>query len=101
MTQGWSDQDKGKVKALLDRARKRAEDEALELYRTAPVAKIDDLWAMEQQIRVWRKERKGVFYFSYDRIESQIADYLNRGWLLESDLDGLSEARRLRIAAMR
>jgi len=97
MSKGWSDSDKAAVKRLLEVAEKNAEAEALKLFKHTRVENISDLWNLELEIRKWKKERYGVFYFSYDRVEEQISEYLERGWLKESDLSSLSQKRRENI----
>jgi hypothetical protein len=97
MSKGWSDADKKVVKTILGRAQKRAEREAIKEFHGLRVQSMQNIWNLELKIRGWRKDRYGVFYFRYDRVERQIADYLQRGWVLPDDLQSLSEERRARI----
>ncbi len=97
MSKGWSETDKKVVKTILGRAQKRAEQEAIREFHKLRVESMQDIWNVELKIRGWRRDRYGVFYFSYERVERQIADYLKRGWVLPGDLQSLSEERRARI----
>ena len=100
MSQGWSESDKDLVKGALARAQKRANDEALQLFKKESVRTIDDLWALELKIRDWKKERYGKFYFAYDTVEKLLADCMRRRWLNISDLQSMSEERLDRIRRM-
>ena len=94
MSHGWSESDKNVVRTALERARKRAEDEALKLLNSQQIQNIDDLWKLELKIRDWRREYgDGRFYFSYESVERLLGEFLSRGWTLESDLASLSEER--------
>jgi hypothetical protein len=47
MSHGWSPNDKAIAKAAAERARRRAEQEALALHANYKVNSVDDLWALE------------------------------------------------------
>ena len=100
MSQGWSESDKDVVKAALARAEKRANEEALQLFKKESVRTIDDLWALELKIRDWKKERYGKFYFAYDTVEKLLANCIKHRWLSISDLQTMSEGRLARIRRM-
>src|SRR5436309_9494844 len=91
MSDGWSQSDKNIVKGALARAQKRANDEALQLFKRESVRTIDDLWSLELKIRDWKKERYGKFYFEYSTVEKLLGDCIKRGWLRLSDLQSMSE----------
>ena len=99
MSHGWSADDKGIAKAAAERARRRAEQEAIALHAAYKVNSIDDLWALELKIRGWRKDRKHCFTLNYPRADEQLAGWLARGWLLESDIQRMSPERLQAIHA--
>jgi len=90
MSHGWSQSDKAVAKVAAERARRRAEQEAMQLHRNYKVENIEDLWRLELQIREWRKERQYQFTLNYETASKQLARWLARGWLQESDLARLS-----------
>ncbi len=73
MSHGWSESDKAVVKAALARAQKRANDEALQLFKKEQVETVDDLWSLELKIRDWKKERYGKFYLLWETVETVLA----------------------------
>jgi hypothetical protein len=93
MSHSWSADDKGIAKAAAERARRRAEQEAIALHATYKINSIDDLWALELKIRQWRKDRQHRFTLNFQRANEQLAAWLCRGWLLESDLTRMSPER--------
>lgn len=93
MSTGWSENDKAVAKAAAERARRRAHEEAMSLFAESKINHIDDLWALEQHIRKWRKEREGVGIVNYATANEQFAQWLAHGWLQESDLTRLSPER--------
>jgi hypothetical protein len=93
MSHGWTLNDKAVAKAAAERARCRAEQEAMRLHADYKIKSIDDLWALELKIREWRKDRKHCFTLNYQRADEQLARWLARGWLLESDLQRISPER--------
>ena len=101
MSHGWSQNDKAAAKVAAERARRRAEDEAIALHSQYKVASIDDLWALELHIRQWRKERQHRFTLNYERANEQLAGWLSCGWLHPSDLARFSPERLDAIATAR
>lgn len=99
MSQGWSEQDKKIVKTAFARAQKRADEEALKLFHESCVQSVEQLWDMELKIRQWRKERLGISVFSYESAKHKMLEQLEKGWLLPSDLQSLSEERRASMQA--
>jgi len=93
MSRGWTLNDKAVAKAAAERARRRAEHEAMRLHADYKIKSIDDLWALELKIREWRKDRKHCFTLNYQRADEKLAGWLARGWLLESDLQRMSPER--------
>jgi hypothetical protein len=93
MSHGWSQNDKGVAKAAAERARRRAEQEAMQLHQNYKVENIDDLWRLELKIREWRKERQYEFTLNYETANKRLAQWLARGWLQKSDLGRLSPER--------
>lgn len=93
MSHGWKPNDKAIAKAAAERARRRAEQEAIRLHADYKVKTIEDLWALELKIREWRKGRQHCFTLNYERASEQLADWLARGWLHESDLERMSPER--------
>jgi len=93
MSRGWSESDKAVAKVATERARRRAEQETIKLHQNYKVENIDDLWRLELQIRQWRKERQYQFGLSYETANKQLAHWLAKGWLLESDLARMSPER--------
>jgi hypothetical protein len=93
MSHGWSQNDKAVAKVAAERARRSAEQEAIQLHQTYKVENIDDLWRLELQIREWRKERQHRFTLNYETASKQLAHWLARGWLKESELEKLSSER--------
>jgi hypothetical protein len=93
MSHGWTPNDKAVAKAAAERARRRAELEAIRLHADYKIESIDDLWALELKIREWRKDRKHCFTLNYERADEQLAGWLARGWLLASDLQRMSPER--------
>jgi hypothetical protein len=100
MSHGWSQSDKDLVKSALARAQKRANDEALQLFKNESIRTIDDLWSLEMKIRDWKKERYGKFYFDYSTVEKLLCQCIKRGWLRISDLQSMSEERLEKIKKM-
>ena len=100
MSHGWSEQDKKIIKTALARAQKRADEEALKLFQESRVQSIEQLWDMELKIRQWRKERLCISVFSYEFAEHKIRELLEKGWLLMSDLQSLSEERRASVLGL-
>ncbi len=99
MSDGWSDSDKAVAKAAADRARKRAEEEAIALHAAYPIRVIDDLWRLEHVVRDWRKDRAGCGSFSYATANETFAKWLARGWLHLADLSRMSADRVADIKA--
>ena len=97
MSHGWSQSDRDVAKSALARAQKRANKEALQLFKNVSVRTIDDLWSLEMKIRDWKKERFGKFYFHYATVEKLLSQCIERGWLRVSDLQSMSEERLERI----
>jgi len=93
MSHGWTPNDKAVAKAAADRARRRAELEAIRLHAEYKINGIDDLWALELQIRAWRRDRQHCFTLNYERANEQLAEWLSRGWLQDSDLQSMSPER--------
>ena len=93
MSQGWTPNDKAVARAAADRARRRAEQEAIRLHGAYKINSIDDLWSLELKIREWRKDRKHCFTLNFQKADEQLARWLGRGWLLESDLQRMSPER--------
>ncbi len=92
----WNTKEKALLKVALDRAKKRAEEEALKAFKSFRVAKVDDLWKLEQQIRGWKKDREDL-YLKYENMEERLARWLRIGWLKQSEISGLDETRLKRI----
>lgn len=101
MSNGWSENDKAVVRTALERARRRAEQEALALHANYRIQTIEDLWALELKIREWRKERQTIFRFSYESAHRTIAELLSCGWLKQSELAHLSPDRLATILAIK
>jgi hypothetical protein len=97
MSTGWSDQDKAVLKAAVERARKRAEQEVLREYQTLRIQSVSDLWALEQKIRGWRRQCDGRCYINYTTADADLREWLERGWLKLSDLQSMSKERLERI----
>jgi len=93
MSHGWTPNDKAVAKAAADRARRRAEQEAIRLHAEYKINGIDDLWALELKIREWRRDRQHCFTLNYERANEQLSGWLARGWLLNSDLERMSPER--------
>jgi hypothetical protein len=93
MSRGWSSNDKDVAKAAAERARRRAEEEAMRLHRDYRVESIDDLWRLELKIREWRQERQYRFTLNYETANQQLAHWLAKGWLHETDLAKISPER--------
>ena len=90
MSNHWSPKDKAVAKTAAERARRRAEQEAITLHANYKINGIDDLWALELTIRQWRKERQYCFTMNFQTANEQLSEWLSRGWLLESELNSLS-----------
>ncbi len=99
MSNQWSPKDKAVAKTAAERAQKRAELEAITLHANYKINGIDDLWALELQIRHWRKERQYCFTMNFQTANEQLSQWLSRGWLLESELNSLSPERLNAIKA--
>ena len=93
MSHGWTANDKAVAKAAADRARRRAEQEAIRLHAQYKVNSVEDLWALELKIREWRRGRRHCFTLNYERANEQLAGWLAKGWLQESDLQRMSPER--------
>jgi hypothetical protein len=93
MSHGWTPDDKAVARAAAERARRRAEQEAIRLHADYKVNSVEDLWALELKIREWRRERRHCFTLNYERANDQLAEWLARGWLHESDLRRMSQER--------
>jgi hypothetical protein len=93
MSRGWSESDKAVAKVAAERARRRAEQETIKLHQNYKIENIDDLWRLELRIREWRKERQHRFTLNYEIASKQLAHWLAKGWLQESDLARLSPER--------
>ena len=100
MSHGWSERDKAALKAAIDRARGRAEEEVLREYRAIPVRRVEDLWPLEHKVRSWRVMFEGRFRINYATLESDVIDWLRRGWMKLSDLQSLSPDRLDRMRRM-
>lgn len=100
MSHGWSPKDKSIAKTAVERARHRAEQEALRFYAEYKVRNIGDLWALELLIRGWRKERD-YFCFNHAEANRQLALWLSKGWILLPDLQNMSQERLADILAIR
>lgn len=92
----WNSKEKAVLKTAIDRARKRAEEEALKAFRSYRVSKVDDLWKLEQQIRARRKDHDDL-YLHYESMEERLSRWIRRGWLKHSEISGLEETRLKRI----
>ncbi len=99
MSEKWSPSDKAVAKSAVERARRRAEEEAIALHRAYKINGIEDLWALELKIREWRKDRQHRFYLDFKIANKQLAEWLSRGWLHESDLTRMSPQRLHAIKA--
>src|SRR4051812_2185232 len=93
MSHGWTPNDKAVAKAAAERARRRAEQEAIRLHAEYKIDSIDALWALELKIREWRRDRQHCFTLNYEHANQQLAEWLSRGWLLDSDLQSMSPER--------
>jgi hypothetical protein len=93
MSAGWSESDKKVVKVALTRARKCAEEMTLQEFHNLEVRSLDDIWALEQKIRKWRRDAGHDFCIPFDHAERFLHDCLKRGWCELSDLRALSEKR--------
>jgi len=91
MSKGWSLKDKQIAKAAAERARHRAEKEAISLHAEYRIDSIEDLWALEVKIREWRRDRQYQFTLNFETANQQIADWVSRGWLKQSDIEAFSE----------
>jgi len=92
----WNSKEKAVLKTAIDRARKRAEEEALKAFRSYRVSKVDDLWKLEQQIRARRKDHDDL-YLHYESMEERLSRWIRRGWLKHSEISSLEETRLKRI----
>ena len=99
MSTHWSPKDKAVAKTAAERARRRAEQEAIALHVNYKINGIDDRWARERKIRQWRKERQYCFTMNFQTANEQLSEWLYRGWLLESELNSLSPERLNAIKA--
>ncbi len=97
MSHGWSERDKAALKAAIERARSRAEEDVLREYRAISVKCVDDLWPLEHKVRAWRRLFEERFRVNYATAESDLIEWLRRGWMKRSDLQSLSPDRRDRI----
>ena len=100
MSDHWSPKDKAIAKNAAERARRRAEQEAIALHANYKINGIDDLWALELKIRQWRKERQYCFTMNFQTANQQLSEWLSRDWLLESELNSLSPERLNAIKAV-
>lgn len=96
----WSPRDKGIARRAYDQALANARKEILAHHKNHPVASIDELWDLEQQIREWRKDLQSIFTYSYSRLAYIFGIVIRRGWLHLDDLSGLSEPILERIRKM-
>ncbi len=85
------------MKAAVDRARRRSEEEVLREYQAVDVESVDDLWALEQKIRGWHRQCDGRFHINYVTADADLREWLRRGWLKLSDLQSMSKERLDRI----
>jgi len=60
MSHGWSPNDKAVAKTAAERARRRAEQEAIRLHDEYKVNSIEDLWALELRIPEWAETERTV-----------------------------------------
>ena len=67
--------------------------EAIRLHAEYKVNSVEDLWALELKIREWRRGRRHCFTLNYERANEQLAGWLAKGWLQESDLQRMSPER--------
>ncbi len=96
MNTNWTEKDKAVVKNAVARAKKRAEETVLGLFRAYPVEKVEHLWRLEQEIRAWRRECE-TLYVKYEDAETRMADWIRRGWLKLQEIESLSNERLQRI----
>ncbi|MDB6077393.1 MAG: hypothetical protein JWO82_1140 [Akkermansiaceae bacterium] len=100
MNDEWTKKDKAAARAIFERAHEAAEKTYLEKLKAFPVKSLDDLWALESEIRGWRKEVHGEFQFDKLMIEFFFAIFLRRGWLVPDDLKDLSAERQESILSL-
>ena len=100
MSHDWTPAEKNLARSLFDRAVSKATAEYLALHQQQKFTTIEELWAYELKIRYWRKEFSSIFQFTYSRLELSFAVSLQRGWLQQSQLNGLRDDRIQRIVAM-
>ena len=97
MKNGWSQSDVNAVKVILNKAKKAAEQEALNKFKKEDIKSLSELWDLEFKIRKWRKDLEILHSFSYENVGKDIQKYLNKKWIKESDLSSLSDDRRKKL----
>jgi len=94
----WSEKDKAVFKNAVARVQKRARDAILKEFKAYKVDNPEQLWKLEQEIRTWRKEVSSIIV-KYDNAETDMINWIRKGWLRISDINSMSDKRLSKIKA--
>jgi len=98
MNENWSPKEKATARAAFDTAVSRAETEYLQKHGQFPASSLEELWALEKEIREWRKEFQSIFsQYSYSYLMMTFTICVGRGWLKIEELQGLEAEKLARI----
>lgn len=93
MDKQWSPKEKNAARQIFDLAVANAQKDMTRRHSEKRITTLDDLWKYELEIREWRREVQTTLQFTYSRLAICFAHCLQKGWLTESNLEGLCAER--------
>lgn len=93
MEKQWSPKERNAARQIFDLALANAQKDMIRRHSEKRISTLDDLWKYEMEIREWRREFQTTLQFTYSTLAICFAHCLQKGWLTESNLEGLCAER--------
>jgi hypothetical protein len=98
----WSQSEKQFARTAFDSAYEREIEAILQEVRhqAGAIAEISDLWKLHDFLSARRHDLDGKYEYHYSSLIFVFAQLVNEGWISLVELNGLSEEKQGKIAAL-
>lgn len=98
----WTDTEKKIAKTVFDKAYNREIEALLKQVReqASTIVELTDLWQLHDFLSAKRHEVEGKYDYQYSALLFVFAGLVKEGWLHLNELEGLSQDKRSKVAAL-
>jgi Photoprotection regulator fluorescence recovery protein len=98
----WTDREKEIAQTVFDKAYDREIEAVLKQVReqASTIVELGDLWQLHDFLSAKRHEIDGKYDYQYSALLFVFAGLVKDGWLHLTELEGLSQDKRSKVAAL-